>query len=480
MIQTNFSNLGNSLTAAVVSEGVQSLVYGDDFDFAAVASQSLGYAIGNSLFSPVDAKEQMLEHIELQNGGGRAEAERIYQQNYANRVVSGEDAVFDTLTERQMYELQYGDQADAMMALTESQRVTGSGPSGLLYSESGLDVLFSGNYTTSTDRAIADAMGWVEQARRVLEAMPIAEAKAAVAGQIANSPGAGLMSSGNASPQENYELRSSGNVAVALPAASTPTLLDQGLSVAATVGGYLLDGLSWVNEKTTIDALVDIQNQVQGKLDEWGAAAVLNGENWKIPLYGAPSGFIAAAAPTGLMDVMPGGKAVKYADEAATALKTLEKHVDDVSFPEITHFLDDINTEWRGLEKAVSGGLQDQLGKNVAEKVYLQVKTPTSTHTIVPDNLEQVADGSFIIHEAKFSSVKDLSTYGNLASTFTQNQNPAFKAISDGNAVVTLKNSAGGKALLGPNFQVGKQINVQPTINIYVNTPQGIGIRKYP
>ncbi len=90
MIQTNFSNLGNSLTAAVVSEGVQSLVYGDDFDFAAVASQSLGYAIGNSLFSTVDAKEQMLEHIEQQNGLGRAEAERIYQQNYAG----GEDARF--------------------------------------------------------------------------------------------------------------------------------------------------------------------------------------------------------------------------------------------------------------------------------------------------------------------------------------------------------------------------------------------------
>jgi len=123
--RTNFSNLGNSLTAAVVSEGVQSLVYGDDFDFAAVASQSLGYAIGNSLFSTVDAKEQMLEHIELQNGGGRAAAEWIYQQSYSNRVVSGEDAVFDTLTERQMYELQYGDQADAMMARTESQRVSG-------------------------------------------------------------------------------------------------------------------------------------------------------------------------------------------------------------------------------------------------------------------------------------------------------------------------------------------------------------------
>ena len=94
MIQTNFSNFGNSLTAVVVSEGVQSLVYGDDFDFAAVASQSLGYAIGNSLFSTVDAKEQMLEHIELQNGGGRAEAERIYQQSYSNRVVSSEDARF--------------------------------------------------------------------------------------------------------------------------------------------------------------------------------------------------------------------------------------------------------------------------------------------------------------------------------------------------------------------------------------------------
>ncbi len=89
-------------------------------------------------------------------------------------------------------------------------------------------------------------------------------------------------------------------------------------------------------------------------------------------------------------------------------------------------------------------------------------------------------NGTAVIHDAKFSGVKDLGTYQNLESTFTNNQKPAFTAISEGNATVTVKNSTGGKILLGREFSVGKEIKVQPSINIYVNTPEGIKVRKWP
>ncbi len=72
------------------------------------------------------------------------------------------------------------------------------------------------------------------------------------------------------------------------------------------------------------------------------------------------------------------------------------------------------------------------------------------------------------------------SITADLRTTFTKNQKPAFDAISNGSASVTLRNSTGGKALLGSEFQVGMPIKVQSSINIYVNTSEGIVIRKWP
>ncbi len=145
-------------------------------------------------------------------------------------------------------------------------------------------------------------------------------------------------------------------------------------------------------------------------------------------------------------------------------------------------FLDEVSTTWRGHEAAVVGRLQSTLGDDFASKVYLRVETPSGkAYTIIPDGLER-SGNSFIVHDAKFSQSKDLMNLPTqqLRNTFTTNQRPAFDAIAAGEAKVTLLNSQGGRALLGRDFQVGKPINVQPSINLYVNTPSGIVKRTWP
>lgn len=145
-------------------------------------------------------------------------------------------------------------------------------------------------------------------------------------------------------------------------------------------------------------------------------------------------------------------------------------------------FLDEISTTWKGHESAVVDGLQSVLGKNVAPKVYLRVETSSgNAYIIIPDALER-SGSSFVVHDAKFSSTKDLMNLPTeqLRNTFTVNQKPAFDDIAAGEAKVTLLNSQGGRALLGRDFQVGMPINVQPSINLYVNTPSGIVKRTWP
>jgi YD repeat-containing protein len=174
------------------------------------------------------------------------------------------------------------------------------------------------------------------------------------------------------------------------------------------------------------------------------------------------------------------GTALDVAEEAAA----LHRMADLNAVPDAKHlhFLDDISTTWRGHENAVVGSLQSTLADDFAAKVYLRVELPDGkTYTVIPDGLERAGD-SFIIHEAKFSQAKDLLNVPaeQLRGTFTTNQKPAFDAISAGNAKVTLLNSQGGRQLLGDNFRVGMPIQVQPTLNIYVNTPQGVIKRTWP
>lgn len=126
--------------------------------------------------------------------------------------------------------------------------------------------------------------------------------------------------------------------------------------------------------------------------------------------------------------------------------------------------------------------MERQLGNNVASKVYLEVEVANGTkYTIIPDYLEK-SGNSFVMHEAKFSTVRNLLGIGDDAfrSAFTKNQKPAFDAIANGTAKVRMLNSTGGQNLLGREFKAGQQIYVQPKINIYVNTPKNtIGYRNY-
>ncbi|ROQ30597.1 RHS repeat-associated core domain-containing protein [Gallaecimonas pentaromativorans] len=72
-----------------------------------------------------------------------------------------------------------------------------------------------------------------------------------------------------------------------------------------------LEALAWVDDKTTIPPLAELQSEVQSKLDDMGADAVAEGQDWKIPLLGVTYAVVAAVAPTSALDLMPGGKAGK-------------------------------------------------------------------------------------------------------------------------------------------------------------------------
>jgi hypothetical protein len=101
--------------------------------------------------------------------------------------------------------------------------------------------------------------------------------------------------------------------------------------------------------------------------------------------------------------------------------------------------------------------------------------------TIITDGLSRVGKNSFEYVEAKFSGVRDLSNSSvNLRSSFTDNQKLATDWLSEGNATVRFKNSAGGQKLMGDSFKVGTEINLSPKVNVYVNSPKGIVLRTYP
>ncbi|WP_229804943.1 LysM peptidoglycan-binding domain-containing protein [Paludibacterium paludis] len=145
-------------------------------------------------------------------------------------------------------------------------------------------------------------------------------------------------------------------------------------------------------------------------------------------------------------------------------------------------FLNEVSTTWRGHENSVVEQLRSTIGEDFASKVYLRVETAGGkTYSIIPDGLER-SGNSFIVHDAKFSQVRDLvsATPEQLRSTFTINQKPAFDAIAAGEAKVMLLNSQGGRALLGDEFRVGMPIQVQPSINLYVNSPVGVIKRTWP
>ncbi len=84
-------------------------------------------------------------------------------------------------------------------------------------------------------------------------------------------------------------------------------------AMAYGLGMKLLDGVRWVARKTEIKVLVNIQNNILAKLDEKGAEAARRGDTLSVDMLAAGSAIVLAMAPTGMLDVISGGKIGKLA-----------------------------------------------------------------------------------------------------------------------------------------------------------------------
>jgi hypothetical protein len=163
-------------------------------------------------------------------------------------------------------------------------------------------------------------------------------------------------------------------------------------------------------------------------------------------------------------------------------MRALDADVEIPAAGKGTRFLDDVSTTHQSHENVVIGALRSSLNEDFASKVYLRVELPDGRAvTVIPDGLAR-SGNSYVIHEAKFSQAKDLLNLpiARLRNTFTRNQKLAFDAIAEGKAKVTLRNSNAGRQLLGRDFRVDMPIQVQPKINVYVNTPSGVVKRTWP
>lgn len=174
---------------------------------------------------------------------------------------------------------------------------------------------------------------------------------------------------------------------------------------------------------------------------------------------------------------------------AVNTARWLAPVVDDVAYNFMSknglllNIAPEVTANAKTLESSMVRQLIDEKGSNFATKVYLEVinKTTGQAVTIITDGLSRVGKNRFEYEEAKFSGVRDLSNSSvNLRSSFTKNQKLATDWLSEGIATVRLKNSRGGRELFGESFKVGKEINLSPQVNVYVNSPKGIVKRTYP
>lgn len=174
---------------------------------------------------------------------------------------------------------------------------------------------------------------------------------------------------------------------------------------------------------------------------------------------------------------------------AVNTAKWLAPAVDDVAYNFMSknglllNIAPEVTANAKTLKSSMIRQLIDDKGSNFATKVYLELinKTTGQAVTIITDGLSRVGNNSFEYEEAKFSGVRDLSNSSvNLRSSFTKNQKLATDWLSEGNAIVKLKNSQGGRYLFGKDFEVGKEINLSPKVNVYVNSPNGLVKRTYP
>lgn len=138
---------------------------------------------------------------------------------------------------------------------------------------------------------------------------------------------------------------------------------------------------------------------------------------------------------------------------------------------------------WKQFEKLVTQNLKNaNPGKTIGVQVTLDVTNNATGETVriridnlVPQGTSK--NPTFQLVDAKFSSVTNLANpNANLANTVTPNQAQVYQWISSGQSVTVVP--AGQNALtagLTPNMP----IPVNPSVEIYVNGPNGIVVRQY-
>jgi hypothetical protein len=135
--------------------------------------------------------------------------------------------------------------------------------------------------------------------------------------------------------------------------------------------------------------------------------------------------------------------------------------------------------EWQDHQDNVTAALEkNNPGATVGEQVTLDVTNNATgqTVTIRIDNTVSTGPNTFQLVDAKYSAVDDLTT-ASLGGTLTPNQSDAYEWIGRGDSVTVMPR---GAQAAEAGMQVGVAIQVEPSVQIHVNGPNGsIVVRKY-
>jgi RHS repeat-associated protein len=138
-------------------------------------------------------------------------------------------------------------------------------------------------------------------------------------------------------------------------------------------------------------------------------------------------------------------------------------------------------TNWRQHEQLVTQNLQNATpGRTIGTQVTLDVTNNATQQTarIRIDNLLPQGPGAnptYQLVDAKFSGVTDL-TNANLTNRVTPNQAQVYPWISSGQNVTVVPV---GQNAINAGLTPGVGINVNPSVQIHVNGPNGIVVRPY-
>ena len=140
-------------------------------------------------------------------------------------------------------------------------------------------------------------------------------------------------------------------------------------------------------------------------------------------------------------------------------------------------------TLWRQHQRQVLIALeQANPGVTIGNQVYLDVthvQTGQTRRIIIDALVPQNVQGQTVYQlvDAKFSSTINLADPAvNLTPTLTPNQATVFGWIANGDAVTVVPT---GQAAQNANLIPDFAINIQPSVQIHVNSPDGLVIRQY-